>query len=45
MFTPEQEKEYDFMEMGLSKKNIQMKREMAILFKKEFKIPENIKIA
>jgi DNA polymerase elongation subunit (family B) len=37
--------EYDFMEIGLSKKMIEMKRDMAIKFKKQFGIPEEKKLS
>lgn len=45
MFAPDQVKEYDFMEIGLSKKSIEMKKEMVIKFKKEFGIPEEKKLS
>jgi DNA polymerase elongation subunit (family B) len=45
MFAPDQDKEYDFMEIGLSKKTIEMKREMVKKFKEEFKIDENTKLS
>jgi DNA polymerase elongation subunit (family B) len=45
MFAPDQDKEYDFMEMGLSKKMIEMKRDMVVKFKKEFNIPEEKKLS
>jgi hypothetical protein len=45
MFAPEQSKEYDFMEIGLSKKTIEMKKQMVEKFKEEFKIPETTKLS
>lgn len=45
MFAKEIEKEYDFMEIGLSKKTIQMKREMAVKFKEQFKIEPEKKLS
>ncbi len=45
MFLPQNEKEYDFMVIGLSKKNIELKTEMAAKFKKEFNIPEEVKLS
>jgi hypothetical protein len=37
--------EYDFMEIGLSKKMIEMKREMVVKFKEQFRIPEAKKLS
>jgi hypothetical protein len=45
MFAPQQEKEYDFMTIGISKKAIEMKTEMAKKFKEEFKIPQEVKLS
>lgn len=45
MFAPEQANEFDFMESGLSKKTIEMKRQMVKKFKEEFKIPESTKLS
>lgn len=45
MFASEQAKEYDFMESGLSKKTIEMKRQMVLKFKEEFKLPETTKLS
>jgi hypothetical protein len=45
MFLPQDQKEYDFMIIGLSKKNIELKTEMAAKFKKEFNISEEVKLS
>lgn len=37
--------EYDFMESGLSKKMIEMKKEMVVKFKEKFRIPEEKKLS
>jgi DNA polymerase elongation subunit (family B) len=45
MFVRQEEKEYDFMKIGISKKAIEMKTEMAKKFKEEFKIPQEVKLS